>query len=1062
LTATRNSPTPQQSKAIEAQGASVVLSSGAGCGKTFVLTSRYLIHLKRDRARVGEIVAITFTDRAARQMRDRIRKAVAKELEANPTDESWRRHLRDLESAPVQTIHSFCGDLLRQFSVQAGIDPRFEVLEEILAENLRSEALKDTLQLLLLGETPAALDLRELVVLFGWHATVRAIQHLLKERDVAGWKQWLARAPKDVAAEWVGAKREALLGEWVDYLCAASPKIAHLINLFQSIPCRGPEMAANVELILKGLPKLAQATDLAAAVEDLCEAAKVGKERAKAWPSEEAYEQVKDAMTGFRGDLPGKLALFTEDPGEVQAAAIVGQRFLRVALSVVEAYQERKRKAGVVDFQDLLVLARDLVRDHSTVQKSVLKRYRFLLLDEMQDTDPVQMELVELLCGIGIRHDKLFAVGDAKQSIYMFRGADVSLFEKLRAGVPEDGRLSLTRNYRSQPAILHFVNALCGKRFPDYEPLEAHHPQAYAGSCVEFLWSVPPEDAGESAGDVRAREADAIARRINELLAADEDRVLEETGLRRVRPGDVVLLFRSMSNVATYEAALRKHGLDYYLVGGRAFFAQQEIYDILNLLKTLENPDDGIALAGTLRSPFACLSDDALVIIGLHPGGLWAGLHDAKNLARLSDEMRPRVDRIRQLLNDWRAVKDRLPIARLINRAVADTAYDGALQFEFLGDRKLANLWKLVDLARSFDRSGMFGLAEFIARLGELVTNQPREEQAATQPENADVIKIMSIHQAKGLEFPVVFVPDFAAATGGGAYSPARWDRRLGCLANPPDEEPPLFPDFPHRLGLAWDTVAEWRESLRVLYVACTRARDLLVISAGLKNALPANAPADRPVPVKGANAWMLALGERFHLVSGECLDTAVTERPKISVKVVEPTVGLPPSLAKPQAAVPVAVVSAKYVEPIPPPSWPAVVTLDELEGRQPRPRWDLEGEPPSGLAAFAASEWPARLRAAEELHRDVDFLCPWPRGEGPMVEGSIDFLWKEADGWHLLAIGPAAEAGRRVEAHVVERQFGGLKSASVFELETGETRAIARSEDWAALERMLQARVTA
>src|SRR5439155_1602077 len=163
----------------------------------------------------------------------------------------------------------------------------------------------------------------------------------------------------------------------------------------------------------------------------------------------------------FRGDLPGKLALFTEDPGEVQAAAIVGQRFLRVALSVVEAYQERKRKAGVVDFQDLLVLARDLVRDHSTVQKSVLKRYRFL-------------------------------------------------------------------------------------------PLEAHHPQAYAGSCVEFLWSVPPEDAGESAGDVRAREADAIARRINELLAADEDRVLEETGLRRVRPGDVVLLFRSMSNVATY------------------------------------------------------------------------------------------------------------------------------------------------------------------------------------------------------------------------------------------------------------------------------------------------------------------------------------------------------------------------------------------------------------------------------------------------------------------------------------------------------------------------------
>ncbi len=591
----------------------------------------------------------------------------------------------------------------------------------------------------------------------------------------------------------------------MDRVCVrGGAEIAHLVNLFRTIECIGPDMRVNVQKILDGLPSLATAPDLAAAVQELCEAAKVGKERAKAWPSADTYEVIKKAMEEFRKDLPDKLALFAEEPEEVEQAAIVGQRFVRVAVAVADAYQQRKRRAAVVDFQDLLVLARDLVKNNPQVQQSLKARYRYLLLDEMQDTDPVQMELVELLCGIGIEHDKLFAVGDAKQSIYRFRGAEVELFENLRSTVTSDGQLSLTRNYRSQPDILHFVNALCSLRFASYEPLEAHHEQKYPGACVEFLWSIPGDGGDkELSAEVRAREADALARRIVDLIADPAPRILEETGLRRVQPGDIVLLFRSMSNVAIYESALRKHGLDYYLVGGRAFFAQQEIYDLLNLLRTLENPDDSLALAGTLRSPFGCLSDDALLLLGLHADGLWAGLHDDATLRRLTDEQRVRTERIRSLLNKWRESKDRLPIARLIGLAFADTGYDAAMQFEFLGDRKLANLWKLIDLARDFDRSGLFDLSDFIARLGDLVTNQPREEQAATQPENADVIKIMSIHQAKGLEFPVVFIPDFATSSKGGPTPVARWDRMLGCLARPPDEDPPLFTDFPYRLGLA-------------------------------------------------------------------------------------------------------------------------------------------------------------------------------------------------------------------------------------------------------------------
>ncbi len=331
-----------------------------------------------------------------------------------------------------------------------------------------------------------------------------------------------------------------------------------------------------------------------------------------------------------------------------------------------------------------------------------------------------------------------------------------------------------------------------------------------------------------------------------------------------MRLGDIVLLFRAMSNVELYETALRRYGLDYYLVGGRAFFAQQEIYDLLNLLRALENPQDAVSLTGALRSPFCCLSDEALFVLARHPEGPWAALHDDATAARLPHDQQDRTARARRYLDRWHGLKDRLPIAQLLGAVFADSGYDAAVQFEFLGDRKLANLWKLQDMARTFDRSGLFGLAEFIDRLGELVRTQPREEQAATQPESADVVRLMTIHQAKGLEFPVVIVPDLSAA-GGGAHDPvAIWHARLGCVARPPAEEPPPFADIGWRVWEAGEAIEEWREDLRTLYVACTRAQDYLILSAAL------------PTDFSPQSPWMLALAEGFDLRTGRCLDPSV------------------------------------------------------------------------------------------------------------------------------------------------------------------------------------------
>lgn len=989
--------TDEQARAVAMRAASVVLASGAGCGKTKVLTARYLAHLIAGDAEPGQLVAITFTERASREMRKRIRAAIKAEWQTGDR-ESWGRHLRALETAPVSTIHSFCGSVLRQHAIAAGLDPRFEVMEEVLAAGLRDEALRECLHALLTEESPVGDDLRALVVLYGWRAANEAIASLVMSPEPTAWTAWGERPADDVAAEWQAFAATELLPAFVRHLCVAAPKVANCLRLLRTTPCVGPIMQEGVTRILDGLPRLHESADLTAAVEELTEAAKVGKERAKAWPDEASYEAIRDAFAEFRKELPDKLEPFLELADGVADAVVVGQRFARVAAACTSAFAKRKRGAGVVDFHDLLSLTRDLLRAKPAVCAALRRRYRFLLLDELQDTDPIQMDIVEMLCGDGLTRGKLFAVGDAKQSIYRFRGAEVRLFDALRGRVPDDGRQQLTLNFRSRPGILSFVNELFTDHVPNYEPLRPHRPANGDGPCVEFLWS--PKDANDNVADGRRTEADRIAHRIVELVAVGE-----------ARPQQIVMLFRSMSSVGLYEAALRAHGIDYYLVGGRAFFAQQEVYDLLNLLRALENPQDAVCLAGTLRSPFGGLSDEALYILARHRDGLWAGLHDEATHERLPDDQHDRVARAKRWLTRWRDHKDRLPIAGLLNLVLADSGYDAALQFEFLGERKLANLWKLIDLARTFDRSGLVGLADFIHRLGELVRSQPREEQAATLPEEADVVRLMTIHQAKGLEFPVVVLPDLAATTGGPVTPVARWDARLGCVARPPSEdEPPLFTDFGWRLWKASEAIADWHEDLRTFYVACTRAEEYLILSGSLTD------------PVKPQNAALGLLAERFDLQTGASRGDG-----QILARVAPPThdVEAPPR-REPRTGEPLTADDAERVRPI-----TLLPTTDDDGGRvMPRERiaravlsrWDfadadgwqqlladaLAGEPAARakdaapvvrrwLEQFAASPIRQALAGANELHRDVEYVHESERG-------SIDVLFRVGDGWTLVA----------------------------------------------------------
>ena len=388
----------------------------------------------------------------------------------------------------------------------------------------------------------------------------------------------------------------------------------------------------------------------------------------KNWVNEDVYEQFRDAAKGLRDRIDK-----VENADAIRRRGGPACRRNRPCKrspwppTWPSNTTREKRELGVLDFDDLLIHARDLLvgPERGELRKRLAGQIRLLLVDEFQDTDPLQVELVKALCDNEYLRGKLFFVGDYKQSIYRFRGADPSVFRRLRDEIPSAGRLPLSVNFRSQPAMLDFVNALfCEELGPDYEPLRSHRrrvsPTAggrvscgrtgrratWAGGSanraarVARIPSPLPSPLSPSttwAGasgcsgsrPIGSRGASATCSIRGEKIVWDEEAA--KAGRRRlaqVKPGDFALLFRALTNVEYYEEALRRYGIDYYLVGGHAFYAQQEIYDLLNLLRAIDIPGDEVSLLGVLRSPMFALHDETLFWLSRHPEGLAAGLFD--------------------------------------------------------------------------------------------------------------------------------------------------------------------------------------------------------------------------------------------------------------------------------------------------------------------------------------------------------------------------------------------------------------------------------------------------
>ncbi len=767
----------RQLAAIEASG-EVFVSAGAGTGKTAVLVERFVRAVCDDGLDVESVLVITYTRKAAGELRSRIRAALAGR---------GRNDLAQaLDGAWISTIHGFCSRLLRSHPFEVGIDPGFHELDEAHGAVLRGEAFERALT-----RFCSARDEERLLLLATYGS--RRLRRML-----TGVYETLRSAGRPLTLE---------LGEPVDLSDRLSAfRTAAQCLLDDAEATKNQTAAAQAALDLSSLPETL--LDLAAL-------------RAQG-PRAASYEEARKAV----------------ESAALERAAIRDRDLLQELLNLfAEEYAAAKERDAALDFEDLQLLARDLLRDNERILETEQLRFRAIMVDEFQDTNALQCEVIDLIAA-GPAED-VFFVGDEFQSIYGFRHADVGVFRERRERAAL--RLPLTENYRSRPEVLAAVNYLFGEEFGDgYQPLAAsgEFPDPVFGHPVELLVT-DKEAVRESGLHWRRVEARQVARRVKELVDAGA-----------ATPGEIVLLFAAGTDAEWYEEELRAQGLPTHRATGRRYFGQQQVVDLLMYLRLLRNRYDDEAVAAVLASPFVGVSNDGLVLIRRHAGRrpLFTGIERSLPPA-FSPEDERLVRAFKQRYERLVSASARTSLERLCELVVSEHDYDLAVLARWDGLRRYANLRKLMRLARAYEELRGRDLEGFVGFVKDQEAVGAAQLEAVSEEEGAGAVRLLTIHAAKGLEFKVVVVADAGRDLGGPPPADeilALSDGRFGFKVVRPgsDERKAVF---------AYDAVreaereADRAERLRLYYVAMTRAIDRLLVSGAVGE--------ERDTPI----GWVLA-----------------------------------------------------------------------------------------------------------------------------------------------------------------------------------------------------------
>ncbi len=767
-----------------------VVWASAGTGKTRKLVDVYLEVLERG-VDPTRIVAVTFTERAAAEMRDRIRAALA------ARQGRWTSVVSMLAAAPISTIHGFCGVLLRQHGMELGIDPSFSILDEQQSLDLAREAARETIRHEIRSGSE---DAENLFRDFGFDGLVETLV-------AAGY--WLNS---------VGHNADWLVGRVQDQQKAAT-------DIENQTGDEIRRYGGNFE-----------------AIGELCDELE----------SRKAKHPLRK-----RDDSRALLPRI----GQIAGVA-TSSRLAQLAGLYIDLFQSKKRALNAVDFDDLLLGTRNLLREHHDIRRHYQDQFEALLVDEFQDTDEVQAEIISLLAADPhhpgrLSSRKLMIVGDPKQSIYRFRRARVTVFFRmLQRILDEGGRLEhLQENYRSAAPIAEFSNRLSelmmDGRGKIQEITDAQADLSYRIRFSEADLLKPKSDApflgityvaaesGAKAAQGREMEAEAIARLLKEWKSSGRIASWKE----------VAILMRAMTNVEIYIGALEVHGIPVYVVQGTAFYQKTEVSDLIAFLELVLHPDDELLRTTVLTSSLIGASFRELVD---HHYTVWQHKLD-------------------ELLLPWLDRRDTATAAEILQDVIRRTNFDVVMMAQKNGPQRVANVGKLIEITRRLSRQGTTALDDIVRYLRDRA-NDPsvRESEAQIVSQNDDVVRVLTVHQAKGLEFDIVIIPDLAARAGRGTGDRTFFSERWGLLAGAAYglHRKPL----PHALILEAKDLEDdqqYEEEKRLLYVAVTRARKMLLLGEGFS---------------KQTGPWLQWMEQLFETVQTGAIERARDGKPQ-SVK---------------------------------------------------------------------------------------------------------------------------------------------------------------------------------
>lgn len=828
----------EQWQAISSTKPFILVSAGAGSGKTRILTERFVSLCERrllDQtdpagAAVEEIVAITFTDKAAREMKDRIRKRLLEKEAGAESEEArrfWQEQKEALERAYISTFHSFCQRLLSQYAMTANLIPATRLLDEVEARRKKRAIAKEMFVERKLYEQ--AVPLLELMSKTQLIETVEQLHDTIRELVVD------ERAIEKLdPADMLKLQEEQLLIEQDRLVSAFHEQALACVRSFPDPRELTKAQQAHIERIAAAFatmapPQEGEANAYFARLEALMPP-KVDKRWLEKAPAlyqlcAEQWKPLKESWKSIG------ISTWTEQETSSCMEAVVGllQQF-------AARYALEKERAGVLDFNDLQQKAVALLR-HPEIRDACAKQFRHMMIDEFQDTNQLQLAMLEQ-----INPAYQFIVGDQKQSIYRFRGANVTLMNEKEdyAGTEESAEVILMNtNYRTEASIIQAVNGLFSYVMTErrvhqfetvYTPLRAVRRRGEEKPCVELAVLPEKEEREEEAFSL-------LAGRLASMIRAGEP--LVQKGDEWVRPtwADVAVLIPARTQLLALERALNEYDIPYVVSGGVGFFERQEIIDFITLLRWLNRPFEEVYLLALLRGPLCGLTLAELFEVkqGLQETeALFELVYDETHSlhAGLSERVKACFKQLREWLTRWTPLAVQHAPVTVLTGLFQQTGLKAMLLLQKQGLQKVRNVEKLIELLaqrRTLD------LEALLAELDEIIALSEKEGEAQVEQVEGNVVQIMTVHASKGLEFPIVFLPQLERTTQTDKGR-IRFDSELGIVLNlekeaeQVDEKPVCYqtPGFP--LVKERAALEAKEETKRLLYVAMTRARDYLVM----------------------------------------------------------------------------------------------------------------------------------------------------------------------------------------------------------------------------------------